>query len=79
MKSRLFCARRLLAVAGTVAVSASALAVPPTMPAIDLPVDSASIVTQVAAAGGAMLILVIGVKIGFSLIRKLAKRATSAV
>jgi len=71
-----------LACAGAVAVvgtAATALAVPPVLPAVTLPVDSASIVTQVAAAGGAMLILVIGVKIGFSLIRKLAKRATSSV
>lgn len=77
MKSRL--GRFFFPALSVAALGSSALAVTPTMPAIDLPIDASSIVTAVATAGATMLIAVIGVTIGFRLIRKLAKRATSAV
>lgn len=49
---------------------------PETMGPITLPVTITSIVTAVITAGGAILVAWFGVKIGFTLVRKLAGRLT---
>lgn len=51
----------------------------PTMGPVAFPIDLASIITEVGTAGGAMLVLVFGLSVGFYLARKLFKRALKAV
>lgn len=51
----------------------------PVMPAIDFPIDLASVATVVATAGGTMLLIWAGVHIGFKLARKLLGRVTKSV
>jgi hypothetical protein len=52
---------------------------PPTMSAITLPVDGASIVTAVITIGITVLLLTAGAVIGFGLVRKLIRRISKAV
>lgn len=52
---------------------------PPAMTAIEFPVDTASIVTAVVAAGGAILVLVFAWKVGFGLVKKLVRRLSGAI
>ncbi len=52
---------------------------PPTMPAIELPIDLASVVSAIALVGGTMLLAWAGVYIGFKLARKFIKRAGTTV
>lgn len=52
---------------------------PPTMPAIDLPIDLASVASAIALVGGTMLLLWAGVYIGFKLARKFITRAGQTV
>lgn len=52
---------------------------PPTMPAIDLPIDLSSVASAIALVGGTMLLLWAGVYIGFKLARKFITRAGQTV
>ncbi|GEM_PF-5893875 len=62
------------------AASAPALAAPtPTMPAVNFPLDIASIVASVGTAGAAMLGAWAGLWVAFRLIKKLIRGAASAV
>lgn len=75
-------ARVRLALAVLPFSTAVALAGPapaPTMPAIDLPIDLASVATAIAAVGGVMLLTWAGIYVGFRLARKFIKRAGSTV
>lgn len=67
------------ALLGVLALPAAVLAGPPTMSAITLPVDGASVVTAVIAIGVTVLLLSAGAVIGFGLVRKLLRRITKAV
>ncbi len=73
--SRLY---RLVVVAGTALLCAAAPVLaqggPPTLPAIELPIDETSVGTVIAAAIAGIMILVIGYKVGFKLISWLAGR-----
>lgn len=51
----------------------------PTMPEVDFPLDIASIVTAIGAAGATMLAAWAGLWVAFRLIRKLISRVGSAV
>lgn len=68
-------------VAGLLLVGSPAMAqfVAPEMDPIVIPVDTASVVEVILLAGGGILLLVFGLWIGFSLAKKLMRRATSAV
>jgi len=71
---------RLVAVGSALALSASmAAATPPPLPDIVFPINTASIATKIGVAGAAILLLVFGVAIGFSFVKKLMKRVKSAV
>lgn len=77
-KSRVF---KIAAAAAVIvgAGAAPALADPVTMPAITFPIDTASIVTAIVAAGAALLIAVFGPMIGFKFVRKLVGRLGRSV
>lgn len=65
--------------AGLVFPATLALAGPPTMDAIELPVDVESVVAAIALVGGIILLAIWGVKIAFRLANKLFSRAASSV
>lgn len=65
--------------AALVVMATSALAGPPTMPAIELPVDAESVAAAIALVGGTILLLVFGVAIGFALAKKLKSRIMRSV
>ena len=68
------------AVIGTAALATSpAAATPPSMSAIDFPIDTASIVTAVVTAGATLLLAYFGVKVGFSFVKKLLGRLHRSV
>jgi len=69
---------KLAAVAGVLAASV-AMAVPPDLTAIELPVSGSSIGTAVATVGAAMLIILFPIIVGFKMVKALLRRATSAV
>lgn len=52
---------------------------PPSMPAIEFPVDIASVASAIAVAGGLILLAVFGVAVGFALAKKLMRRIKGAV
>ncbi len=52
---------------------------PPTMPAIALPIDLASVAAAVAVVGGTMLLLWAGIYVGFKLANKFIRRAGQTV
>lgn len=60
-------------------VAAPVLADPPEMDAVVFPVDTDSVVTSIATAGGTILLLVFSVAIGFYLIKKLYNRVRHAI
>jgi|GEM_PF-4866801 len=62
-----------------VAGSSVALAQAPAMPAVEFPVDTSTIGPVVVAAGAAILILIYPIKLGFSFVKRLVKRMSSAV
>ena len=69
-----FSARRMTAVVGgMLALPSLVLAGAPTMPAITLPIDGASVVTAVIAIGLTVLLLWAGPKIGFKLAKALIR------
>lgn len=68
-----------LLAASLIGSAAYAQSGPAQMPAIEMPVDTGSVVQVVAVAGGAILIAVFGVSIGFTLSRKLFGRVKDAV
>ncbi len=68
------------AVAVGIAVTTGvAQASPPAMDAIAFPLDTASIGTQIAAAGGVMLGVWASVYVAFKLARKLIRRTSSGI
>ncbi len=71
--------RRSLTVAAVLACAAPAFASPPSMAAVTFPVSLASITTAVATAGGLLLLGYFGLKIGFSVAKKLLSRVKSAI
>lgn len=73
--------RRVLGgVVGAGALASSALAGgPPAMDPVTFPIDPESVGTAIATAGGAILLIVFAVGIGFMLVKKLKKRLTSSV
>lgn len=72
---------KVAAVATGVAVSTgSAMAAQtPQMEAIEFPIDLGSVASVVAVAGGTMLLAWAGIKIGFSLAKRLIQRVGAAV
>lgn len=52
---------------------------PPTLPAIEFPIDIASVVVAIVAAGAAILVLTIGPKTGFALVKAFVSKLISAV
>lgn len=71
--------RVIASAAVAVALVTPALASPPSMGAVEFPVDTASVVTAIATAGGTILVLYFGVRIGFSLVKKLFGRTQSSI
>jgi hypothetical protein len=72
--------RAVAASTGLLVLTAPALAgTPPTMPAIELPIDLASVASAVAVVGGTMLLAWAGIFIGFKLARKFIGRAGKTV
>lgn len=75
----------LAALACMVAVGLSAVEAladppaPPDLPAITFPISPSSIVTSIVTAGATILVLVFGVVVGFTLIRKLMRRLKGSV
>jgi len=66
--------------AGVIALASGvASAVPPSMPAIEFPVDTASVATAIGGAGGTILLASFGLSVAFALAWKLKRRLTSAV
>lgn len=61
------------------ALSSSVLAQAPAMPAVEFPIDTSTIGPVVVAAGAAILILIYPIKLGFSFVKRLVKRMSSAV
>lgn len=57
----------------------AAMAVPPVLPPVVFPVDTASIATEISAAGAIILLLAFTVTIAFALVRKLFRRVKHAV
>jgi hypothetical protein len=60
-------------------VALPALADPPTMPTVTYPIDTASIVTAITAAGVTVLLLSFGIHVAFGFAKKLFRRVKSAV
>ena len=60
-----------LSVLGVLAVAGSAMAAPPAVGALELPVDLASIVTVALAAVGAMLVILVGPTLGLAAVKGL--------
>jgi hypothetical protein len=52
---------------------------PPTLPAVDFPIDTVSVATEIAAGGGLIFILVITTAIGFVLAWRLFQRIRRGV
>lgn len=63
----------------TVGFATAANAQAPAMDPVTFPVDTASIASEIATAGGTILLLSFGVILGFALVRKLMKRVKAAV
>lgn len=73
---------QVLKVAAVLAVgglAVSANATPPDMDAVTFPISTTSIVAAISTAGAAILLLVFPLRVGFSLIRRLAAKAMRAV
>lgn len=65
--------------AAGVSVASAGGSTPPTMPAIELPVDVSSVASAIAFVGGTMLLAWGGIYIGFKLARKFITRAGGTV
>jgi hypothetical protein len=75
-------AARIQAVTGAAVLAGGALvaqAQPPAADPIAFPIDTTSLVEEIATAGGVILLLIFGVWAGFKLVRKLMKRVVSSV
>jgi hypothetical protein len=77
--------RFLTVLAGTTAAlagaatSALAQSTPAEMPAVSFPLSASSIVTAIGVAGATILGLTFGIVIAFRFVKKLMRRASSAV
>lgn len=75
-RSRLFLAAATLAAFAASPVLAQS---PPAMPAVTFPVDTASVVTVIVAAGATIMLLWFGPRLAFRLIRGLFRKLSGAV
>lgn len=73
--------RALLLTAGVAVASwaPAVLATPPDMDAVTFPISTTSIIAAISTAGAAILLLIFPLRVGFSLIRRLASKAMKAV
>ena len=67
------------AVVAGLALPAMAQYTPPSMTAVDFPIDAASIGTVVATAGATALLVIFGWVVGFRLIKAIMHRVKNAV
>lgn len=77
-----FSSKKAALVAGLVLAAAAPAAFatdPVTMPTITFPITLASIGAKIAEAGGALLLVLLPISVGFAIFRKLPKRATASV
>lgn len=79
MKRFGFGKRAAVAIVSLAVVTGLASAQAPSMPTIDFPLDTASVVAVTVAAGVILLTLVYPVKIGFSFLHRLVARLTGTM
>jgi len=70
---------RVLTYGVVLALPAVALAVPPDMAAIEFPITLSSIALAIVGAGVACLLIVIGPKVAFGLVKRVARALTRSV